>query len=265
MKCSELFIDELGNYNPIDKQSNLYVLCGCAVESDYREKLKILADQIKFKYWGNTNVVFHSREIGIKEKQFKIFKNNEKLYNNFLRDLMNFLKQSKYTIFIVVCDKDTARKLGWNSVKVVKETGRKLFHHYLVWLLGLSNTKGKIFIESATAEKDIYYLKEFSYFLSPGCKELAGNHKIIKQILTSISFVTKQNYDIEEQIADLFAYAAKCKYLSQLSKLKYSSNSYESSIMQILENKLFKLPKFAGDKKMKYYKSVDSFCILPRN
>ena len=34
----------------------------------------------------------------------------------------------------------------------------------------------------------------------------------IKEKLTALSFVTKRNFDIEEQIADLFTYAARSKF-----------------------------------------------------
>ncbi|MEK7516987.1 MAG: DUF3800 domain-containing protein [Patescibacteria group bacterium] len=69
-----LFIDESGIANPKVTNSEVYILAGCMVDDYAREKLKIEADQIKFKYWTKTNIVFHSKEIGRKEGDFKIFK-----------------------------------------------------------------------------------------------------------------------------------------------------------------------------------------------
>ncbi|OGD63601.1 hypothetical protein A2160_01915 [Candidatus Beckwithbacteria bacterium RBG_13_42_9] len=260
----ELFIDELGNVNPVDTKSDIYVLCGCAVEKFQREVLKTKADQIKFKYWSHTEVVFHSRELGIKGNQFEIFKGKKKLREDFLSDLFQFLKQSQFTIFVIVCDKSKAKQKGWNSTKIIKTTGRKLFYHYISWLLGLKRGSGKITIESATAEKDRYYLNEFSYFLAPGCRELSVDYRKVQSILTSISFVTKHNADIEEQIADLFSYAAKCKYLRLSKQQSFKVGTYEDKIIRLLDLKLFRKPRFAREFKMKFYESIDPFCILPK-
>ncbi len=264
VKSYELFIDELGQANPISKQSNIYVLSGCAMEESQRNNLKIYADQIKFKYWGNTNIVFHSREIARDEGSFSIFAKNKSKKNEFYKDLFDFLKQSNVVIFIVVCDNRLAKKNGWNTTKVIKETGNLIFLHFITWLLGLTGTKGKINIESATAEKDRYYLNTFSYFLSPGNKELKVDYKKLQELLTSISFVTKRNHDVEEQIADLLAYAAKCKYLRLTKKKTFKIGSYEDKIIKVLETKLWHLPKLAGEKKMRFYKNIEPFCIIPK-
>jgi len=259
----ELFIDELGQANPVSKQSDIYVLLGCAREEGQRLRLKILADQIKFKYWGRTNIVFHSREIARNEGVFSVFSKNKLKKNEFHQDLFNFLKQSSIVVFVIVCDNQLARKQGWNSIKEIKETGKWIFYQFITWLLG-NNSKGKINIESATAEKDKYYLSTFSYFLSPGNKELNVDYKRVQELLTSIAFVTKRNHDIEEQLADLLAYAAKCKYLRLTKKQTFKVGSYEDRIIKILDIKLWHLPKLAGEKKMKFYKTIEPFCIIPK-
>lgn len=264
MKVYELFIDELGQAEPKSPQSNLYVLCGCAIERSLKESVRIGAEHIKFKYWNRTDVGFHSREIGKNKGPFSIFKNQQTKRREFLNDLIGYLKNAPISIFVVVCEHQKARELGWNSSKVVKETGKLLFLHFVSWLLGISGAQGKIVIESATAEKDRYYLNEFSYFLSPGCKELSVDYKTMKNILTSISFVTKQNQDIEEQIADLFAYAARCKHLRAGKKHAYKVGSYEDRIIKVLEQKLFRKPEIAKDRKMKFYKAIDPFCVIPK-
>lgn len=264
MKYFELFIDELGNHNPLEKSSSQYVLLGCSVSKDDRQMLAIRADQIKFKYWGHTDIIFHSRDIGRKKGLFSIFKKKE-IYNNFIKDILNYLKEARITLFVVVCDKKMARKLGWNSSKIIIETAGRLLTNYTVWLLGLSNSCGKITVESATAEKDKYYLNQFSNILSPNNANLLGiSHNKIKLTLTSMSFVTKQNYDIEEQIADMFAYAASCKYLRDSKQKSFKTGSYEGRTIKVLESKLFRLPAKAGIKKMKFYKSVESFCVVPK-
>ena len=264
MKEYKLFIDESGNSDPNNKFSNPYILCGCAVLEHERKEIKILADQIKFKYWGKTNIVFHSREIARNEGNFSIFKDKPDLKEEFLGDLFTFLKRISSIVFVIIVDKDLARKKGWNQNKIVKETTNHLIYHFIAFLLSKSELKGKIVIESATAQKDAYFLRAFSYFLSPGFIELSVTYEEIRKILTSLSFVTKDNLDIEEQIADLLAYGAKCKFNKEKNDIKFLKGSYEEEIINILKNKLFVKPTKAKAGKMKFYEKIDSFCLLPK-
>lgn len=264
MKQFNLFIDESGVANPLDKKTEIYVLCGCAVESDQRKALKIRADQIKFKYWGRTNVSFHSRDIGLRIGDYEVFKKQKTRYVEFLHDLFIFLNEFQYTIFVVVADKSIARQKGWNGSKVVQETAHRIFYHYIVWLLGRGGDHGKITIESATSEQDQYYLREFSYFLSPGASEFAIDYRKVQTMITSVSFVTKNNSDIEEELADIFAFAARCKYLRVSGKETYKVSTYEARIIRVLDHKLFQKPKIAKEMKMKLYEAIDPFCVVPK-
>ena len=256
-----LYIDELGTANPRDPNSSLYILAGCSVNEDERHKIKIWADQIKFKYWGHTNIVFHSREIGRKVNDFKILK-DRKTFNDFLKDLEQFLKGAKFKMFFIVIDKEQARKKAWNHIKIYKEVSNRIIRNFLLILLS-GDSKGKIIVESATAEKDFYFHKAIGYYLAAGIKELKVDYQKIQEALTSISFVTKNNFDIEEQIANLFAYAAKCKYSMHLGK-KTKKGSYEKMMLSLLKTKIFKKPRVAKYAKMKYFKEVEPFVILPQ-
>ena len=131
------------------------------------------------------------------------------------------------------------------------------------WLFGLKRGSGKITIESATSEKDRYYLSEFAYFLAPGCRELSVSFRDVQSLLTAISFVTKHNDDIEEQIADIFAYGMRCAYLRESGKETFKVGSYEDRLIKIMKLKLFAKPKFAKERKMKFYETIQPFCILP--
>lgn len=115
-------------------------------------------------------------------------------------------------------------------------------------------------VESATAQKDFYYHKEAGYFLSNGFKELKIDFRQVQDVLTEVSFVTKKNHDIEEQIADLLAYGLRLKYEKKpLSKL----SDYEKRLLKIVEGKLFKLNVNTGNKKKKLHSKIKSFKILP--
>ena len=87
-------------------------------------------------------------------------------------------------------------------------------------------------------------------------------HVICKTAITVDSFVTKNNFDIEEQIADLYTYGVKCKYLKEFAGIFMEKESYESRIIAALENKLFQKPDNAGLDKMKHYLRMNSFQIF---
>lgn len=256
-----LFIDELGTANPKDFNSSLYILAGCSINEDERQNMKVWADRIKFKYWSHTNIVFHSREIGRKENEFSILK-DKTMFNNFLKDLEQFLLHSKFKMFFVILDKEKVRKMSWNHIKIYKEMSNQIVKNFILILL-TGDSRGKIIVESATAEKDFYFHKSVGYYLAAGIKELNVDYKKIQETLTSISFVTKNNFDIEEQVADLFAYAAKLKYLKQKGK-RIKNGLYEKAMLELLENKIFKRPRDAKDRKMKFFKEVNSFVVLPQ-
>ncbi len=256
-----LFIDETGTASPKDTNSPYYVLAGCAVKESERAKLKVIANNIKFKYWGNTDVVFHSSEIGRKQNSFSIFK-NQKVFNEFLTDIENHLFKRDFRLLYVLVDKQEATKRRWNDQKIYKDTSDEIIKNFLCFLLS-RGAKGKVVIESATAAKDFYFLKSLSSYLSQGIPSLSITHVQAKQAITSISFVTKNNFDTEEQIADLFAYAAKCHYMKQHQN-KAFSNPYEQLVLKTLSNKLITRSR-STILKPKYAKHIKSQIRLPKN
>jgi len=256
----KLFIDELGTANLKDIRSELYILAGCSIDNAERTNIKTWADHIKFKYWSRTDIVFHSREIGRKEGDFKIFK-DKKLFSEFINDLKNFLNYSRLKTFFIIVEKEKAKKKGWNQIKIYQETSNAMVKNFLLAMLS-NDSKGKIVVESATAEKDFYFHRALGYYLTAGIPELNVRYKKVQETITSISFVTKNNFDIEEQIADLFAYAAKCKYFIK-KKRKFKRGVYEDMILFVFNKKLFKAPRNASSKKMRFFKEINPFLISP--
>lgn len=254
--CYRLFVDESGTGDPRDTRSDVYILAGCSVHRDECAGIKTRADQIKFKYWGRTDIVFHSRDIGRREGDFSILK-TKRAYDDFVGDLGAFLTQSKYKMFFIVVDKEKARAAGWNRVKVYEDTSLCLIRHFLLILLA-SDARGEITVESATAEKDIHILRSFGFFMAAGLERPRVNHEVVQDILTSVSFVTKQNHDIEEQIADLFGYAARLKYTKTSAQ-----TGYDLMILEALNKKIYKVPRGANASKAKFLNEVEPFLVLP--
>ncbi len=258
MNLLNFFIDELGSADRNERHSSHYILSGCMVNEYSREFLKIRSDQIKFKYWGKTNIVFHSREIGRKSGEFSIL-NNKDIFIEFQKDLFSFLKSGYYQLFIVALDKNKSLKLNWTTDKNYEETANILIKNFILSLLA-NNSKGRLAVESATSKRDFIFHKIASNFLSNGMPSLNIKLEEIQDVLTEVSFVTKKNFDIEEQIADLLVYGAKLKLLGK--KLE-DLTDYDKNIIKIMNQKLFKMDPKTGLKKKKYYSEMKSFEILP--
>jgi len=258
MKFINLFIDELGSANPKATNSKVYILSGIMVTSQAREEMKIKSDQIKFKYWNRTDVVFHSREIGRKEGDFSLLK-DEKVQKSFIKDIFNLLDNSNFQLFGVVVDKAKIPK-NWNEKLLYKKTAEILIRNFILALLAQQKCRGRLIVESATAEKDIYYHKAAGFFLSNGFRNLKIDYKEVQNVLTEISFVTKKNYDIEEQIADLLAYGLRKKH--EKTKVNLLSD-YEKRLLKVVDQKLFKMHPNTTGKKKKLYSEIESYKIVP--
>ena len=258
-ECLELFIDELG----VPTIDPLYVVTSASIKETDKTKVRILADQIKFKYWGRTDIVFHSREIGHCLNDFRMFKNDEDLKKAFHKDLYLLLGTAPIMLMSVVIDREKAQKKGWiQRNKYITESAQLIFRNFAMILYCKSKTRGKIIIEVDSA-KEKSYLESFSKLLGQGVPRTKIKSKDIRDIITSISFVTKKNYDIETQLMDLFSYAIRCKYLEDSGKENYSTETYERNIIDILEKKLYRVPPNASVQKKRILNKVKSFAILP--
>lgn len=252
-----LFIDESGVANPKVVQSPVYILAGCSVTDQSRQKLKIEADQIKFKYWGRTDVVFHSKEMSRKEGEFELFK-DVKVWHEFQKDLFSYLANNIYQLFFVIVDKEKAKIQNWAEISVYRETANLMVRNFILSLIAQGDCRGRLVVESATSEKDFCFHQSARLFLSRGIQDVEINFTQVQNVLTEISFVTKKNFDIEEQIADLLAYAAKLKYTE-----KKNLDSYEKRIIKIMISKLYRMNPNTGTVKQRYYSKINGIEVLP--
>jgi hypothetical protein len=256
IKLLNLYIDESGNASPKSTASPYYILCGVMITTGESIELKNKADHVKFKYFDRTNIILHSRDIGRGDGDFKILAKNNTI-NQFRSDVINLLRQGKYQLISVLVDKSRIPK-NWNEKSIYKLTAETIIKDFIQALLAQPNCKGKILIESATSEKDFYYHKSAVKFLSAGIKELRIPFNEVQDKLTEISFVTKKNNDIEEQIADLLTYGIRVKYNS-----KKSPSSYDKKLIEVVNEKLFKCHPNTGIKKKRYHSKIKGLTIIP--
>lgn len=236
-KIYKLYIDENGSPDLSHHDKN-YTLCGIVVDPYQAGELKIKANQIKFKYWTTTDIIFHSVDIGRMKNDFAIL-NNPSIKRDFHRDLIVFLNGGEYKVIIVSINKDKAIKEGWDSKKIQEVAFDEMIESFISYL-AKKQYKGQILMESCGG-RDVNFYKRYVSYLSHGLSSLQLSHSDVKALLTSISFVSKNNHDIETQLADLFAYPATRKFLHIENVTPLVIGSYEEKISNILTAKLIEV------------------------
>ena len=107
----------------------------------------------------------------------------------------------------------------------------------LIEFLAQKKFSGSICLESA-GKRDFSFYNRYTYYLSNGLSSLNLGQGDVKKLLTSISFVSKKNHDIETQLADLFAYPATCHFLDIEGVKPLLRGSYEEKMCNILNVKI---------------------------
>ena len=231
----KLYLDETGHMNA-NHPSPYFVLSGILIRDEQAARLAIDADRIRFKYWNNMGIVFHSREIGNRVGEFSILR-DPNVEASFHKDLQQMLLQRGFKCIIVAVDKKKAFSLGWTPDDIYSTAADEIIQFLLKFLSAKKDT-AQIVIESAGSGTDFLFYKQYAHYLSNGMPSIGLTHQKTKQTLTSISFVSKNNDDIETQIADLLAYPAVCRCQDEDGLGQLIPNSYEQKMVEILNSKI---------------------------
>lgn len=242
--------------------SPYYILLGCIIDERYQADLEQHANHIKFKYWGRTDVVFHSADMAHSTAAFEIFQNDESKKSEFMKDLLDMLNKAPLNITAAVIDKEKAFNSFWEERTVIKRSAEIVLYNFLAYIYTKMPCRGKIIIEASSMERDTQYLAAFNALLHPsfGIKNPLYKNAGVRDHLTSINFVTKQNHDIEAQVADLLAYGVRCGFNDLAA---YKKSSYEYRIIKVANSKLIKMAPTMGDDKRKFFKLIDAVKIIP--
>jgi len=239
MKQYCLYTDELGEYSPKTyKKSPLFIITGCIVEANNALKVKHTLDLIKYKYWSNTKITLHSRDIGKKEKDFSIFKGNLSLFNSFTKDLYTIISTSNTSILGVAIDKEKSFHKGWGAEKVVKEAYGAIYKNYIRMLVS-KKAIGTLVQEASTPFQDIKIYEKFFEYQSKGLVNENITHQDVKKRLTSISFATKKDSNSLTEIADILGYGLFLNQMISQKRMKNSGlNRYQKMIRKLAKHKL---------------------------
>ncbi len=257
----KLFIDETGHPHK-NHHSTHFALVGIVIDETKQKDLEIRTDQLRFKYWDRTNIVFHSEEIGRKVGDFKQFSGDRALGSRFQKQLLSLLSSAPVLVTASVVDKSMAYRIGWKESTIVSKASEALVLDFMSYLYG-QNALGRIVYEASGATRDSIYLGAYHRYIDPQWTKAHPDFSDVREHLTSITFANKLNHDTEMQLADIFSYAAICKYKQQNGHV-YEKNSYERKIISILDKKLLAIPQGTSNKlKVKYYSQIKGLSLLP--
>lgn len=116
----QLFIDESGSNTLRSATSipNHFLIGGVLVHRSGRDFIKIRGDQIKFKYWGRTDITFHATDIRRLTGDFSIFQDvfdpisgarlidNSRLKDDFYEDFLEYVEKASFKFICVCVNKD---------------------------------------------------------------------------------------------------------------------------------------------------------------
>ena len=263
MKHYKLFIDESGHSHQ-NHPSKYFVLVGCIVEDAKQDVLKIKADQLKYKYWNKTDIVFHSEEIGKRVGAFKQFAGNSQLAKQFEKQLLQYLRTTPILVTAVIVDKAAAYKARWSEETIIKKASEALLKDFLAFLYGNKASRGRVVYESAGVFRDSVYLKSFNYYLDPNWERVEPDFTRVREHLTSITFANKLNDDTEMQLADLISYGVVCKFKKDKLGSIFHKDSYEAKLISVLEERTVRMPSTVTDKTKKaYHSKINGVSYLP--
>lgn len=262
-KQYKLFIDESGHPHPNDRSKH-FVLVGIIIQDGKQELLKIKADQLRFKYWDKTNIVFHSEEIGKRKGEFAIFQNKPKLGAQFEKQFLSFLATAPIFVATSVVDKAKAFRVGWKEKTIIDKANDAILLDYLAFLYAQDGAHGRVVYETSMLSRDSLYLTAFYKVTNPSWQQANPDFHHVREVLTAVTFANKLNDDVEIQLADVFSYAAICKHHKETGQKVYAKDSYEAKLISILEKKLLAKPlAITKTTKQKYYAKVNGTTVLP--
>jgi hypothetical protein len=265
VKIYKLYVDELGMSHPGSfVKSPYFILVGCIIDEQFQQDLENNANHIKFKYWGRTDIIFHSAEMSRNLGDFSIFEGKPELKEEFYNDIFNLLNSAQIVLTSALVDKKKAHESFWAEQTVISRSASIIMFNFLAFIYTKLPCRGKVIIEASSGYRDGQYLEAFNYLLSPNFVKKYDDFNDVREHLTSINFVTKKNHDIESQLADLFAYGVRCEYEAKIKKIIYEPNSYERRIVDIVEHKLMKAPSSMGAEKRKFYDKTQPITVIPK-
>lgn len=202
-----LFIDESGDHGltQIDSDFPVFLLCGVLVgESEY-EKIRYSFNLLKERFWGNKQVIFHSRDIRKCDKEFQILFDLD-LKEKFYLELNKIISSSNYKIIASAIKKDKFIEQFGKLEDDVYEIALSFVIEQSIQVLKSfdSKTELEIIIEKRGKREDKQLDDHFQRILGKGTGKLSPEE--ILGFMPTFQFRNKRENINGLQLADLVAY-----------------------------------------------------------
>ncbi len=226
-----LALDETGKAS-FKHLSKNFILSGLILPEKFKPEFNRSMKEIKKKYFGNEEVVFHCRDILRKKGPFSILRKDSYKEKEFWLDFTNLLDSDFLSIALIITDKNKAKKLGWNDIAILRRSYSKILEEFVI--KHLSSSKGKIIAESDQYQ-DQYLIGAHNKLQSIGIPSEGVTGSAYRNKVTSLSLVNKFNLDIDIQASDSLAIMADVVYA-----MKIGRNDKPTEVQTIMKDLVIK-------------------------
>ncbi|GAA6768089.1 DUF3800 domain-containing protein [Flavobacterium sp. CGRL1] len=203
-----LFIDESGDHGLVnlDPDFPVFLLCGLLTSEENYENTKNRINTLKKTFWGNKEVILHSRDIRKCNKEFQILFDTD-IKRQFYLQLNEVIETSTYRILASAIDKEKYIKTYGKLSNDVYELALSFIIERAIFSLDEITGKEKqlkIIIEKRGKKEDKKLDEHFQRLLARGTGFVDAER--IKAVRTKIIFKDKKENINGLQLADLVAY-----------------------------------------------------------
>ncbi|KAA5539661.1 DUF3800 domain-containing protein [Adhaeribacter rhizoryzae] len=203
-----LFIDESGDHglSKVDPAFPIFTLCGIIFTQESYEAFRLALNELKLKYWEDTNTILHSRDIRKCEGPFKILF-NQQVKESFYLDFNEIVEKHAFIILTSSIDKIAyTKKYGYLSDDVY-EISLSFLMERAIYVIEKNQERAselQIILERRGNKEDKKLEEHFQKLMSRGTFYVSKNR--FAKYNTHISFNYKKDNINGLQLADLVAY-----------------------------------------------------------
>lgn len=203
-----LFIDESGDHGltTLNPDFPVFLLCGIVTSTAEYENIRQSFNAIKHGFWGNKEVIFHSRDIRKCEKEFQVLFDLEKK-GLFYEQLNQAIQVHNYTVIASAIQKDVyIKRVGRLSDDVYELALSFIVERAIFYLDDLpdKNKELEIIIEKRGKKEDKKLDEHFQRLLARGTGYVDAIRLAAYNL--EIGFKSKRENINGLQLADLAAY-----------------------------------------------------------
>lgn len=234
-----IYVDESGDHglSSINEQYPVFVLSFCLFEiEEYTKYIVPRIQQLKFKYFGHDQIIFHEYDIRKQNDDFASFRKNPELRHQFLEDINSLVTESRFSIFSVLIDKISLKSKyssPFSPYFIAMQFGIERIYNYLVDL-GQKDKRVFFIFEKRGKREDRDVELEFRRIVS-GQSNLGTAFNKFPLMDLNIILVDKRSNSSGLQLADLTARPLGIKFLHP---------EQPNRAFDIIKEKLIELKKF---------------------